>query len=271
MARGGPRLSLSPARPRRGWPSLAGRLAAVALVVGTAACADAAGTTAERAGAPTSSVTTATTASSSTSAATPTTTSTTTTPVPTTPARPARSVTRQRWTPFAIVGGVTLVHPSSRVERIGFHESGHDGARPMRPASTAATWFTMETRDRGTGPRTAADVVVHPASLLRAPVTGTVKRAGSYTLYCDYQDNYLVIEPDAHPGWEVKLLHIKGLSVRAGDRVIAGVTAVSPQPRRLAFESQVDESTASPAWPHVHIEVVDPSIPDRPTPGGGCR
>jgi hypothetical protein len=39
---------------------------------------------------------------------------------------------------------------------------------------------------------------------------------------------------------------------------------------RLPFESQVDEYTAQPANPHVHIEVIDPSIPNIPGPGGGC-
>lgn len=48
------------------------------------------------------------------------------------------------------------------------------------------------------------------------------------------------------------------------------MTVVAPGPTQLPFESQVDEVTADPAWPHVHIEVVDPTIKDRPTPGGGC-
>ncbi len=41
------------------------------------------------------------------------------------------------------------------------------------------------------------------------------------------------------------------------------------QCRVLPFRSQVDDDTAVPHWPHVHVEVVDPSVPDRPT-GGGC-
>ena len=54
-----------------------------------------------------------------------------------------------------------------------------------------------------------------------------------------------------------------------GERVTAGETVLAPGPTQLPFESQVDElRTVDPAWPHVHIEVVDPSIPDRPTPGG---
>ena len=127
----------------------------------------------------------------------------------------------------------------------------------------------MEDRERGTGSRTAADVVADPDVEIRAPVTGRVKRAGTYVLYCDYRDDYVVIEPDERPGWEVKVLHINGVRVRGGDRVVAGETVLAPRPTRLPFDSQVDEFTAPPPWPHVHIEVVDPSIPDRPNPGGG--
>ncbi|HEX2275178.1 MAG TPA: hypothetical protein VHG90_15025 [Acidimicrobiales bacterium] len=182
-----------------------------------------------------------------------------------------RVVVDQAWTPFATVGGVRLVHPSSRVERVGFHEANHDGARQLEPLPTAVAPTTLETRERLTGSRTAADVVVDPAVEIRAPVTGRVKRAGTYVLYCDHRDDYLAIEPDEHRGWEVKVLHIDGVLVRSGDRVIAGRTVLAPRPTQLPFESQVDEvSPVRPAWPHVHIEVVDPSIPDRPSPGGGC-
>jgi hypothetical protein len=130
--------------------------------------------------------------------------------------------------------------------------------------------ITLETRDRDTTPRGAADVVVDPATEIRAPVTGRVMRAGSYVLYCEHSDDFAVIEPDSHPGWEVKLLHIDGVQVGTGDRVVAGETVIAPRATQLPFESQVNDHTAKPGWPHVHIEVVDPDIPDRPTPGAGC-
>jgi hypothetical protein len=206
-----------------------------------------------------------TTTPPTTAATTPTTTAATTKPP-----RPAtRTVHEQAWTPFAAVGPLVLRHPSNRVERVGFHESGHDGARNLDPLATAADAITLETRDRGTPARTAADVVVDPDVEIRAPVTGRVKRAGTYVLYCDHSDDFAVIEPDDRLGWEVKVLHIDGVLVRKGDRVVAGETTLAPRPTRLPFESQVDEVTSQPAWPHVHIEVVDPSIPDRPS-GPGC-
>ncbi len=181
-----------------------------------------------------------------------------------------RKAHHPRWSPFATVAGVTLLHPASRVERIGFHESSHDGARQMNVHPSATDPVTLESRGRGTGSRTAADVVVDPEVEIRVPVTGTVIRAGSYMLYCKYADNFAVIDPDGHRGWEVKVLHMDGVRVRAGDRVKAGVTVVAGRARKLPFRSQIDDYTAEPSWPHVHIEVIDPSIPDRRPPGGGC-
>jgi hypothetical protein len=243
----------------------------VALVAASAGCSAPAGEQVAAAG--TAGQVTTTAAPTTTSAAPTTTTTvapTTTLPPTTTTAAPVRQVTEQAWTPFAAVGGLVLRHPSARVERIGFHEANHDGARELEPLPTAVRPTTLESRERGTSLRTAADVVVDPAVEIRSPVTGTVKRAGTYVLYCKYSDDFLVIDPDDHPGWEVKLLHINGVRPRPGDRVVAGETVVASGPTQLPFESQVDEtSEVQPAWPHVHVEVVDPNIPDKPNPGGG--
>lgn len=179
------------------------------------------------------------------------------------------AISSNPWTPFATVAGIVLHHPSSHVELVGFHESNHDGARQLDVLQSTVRPMTLETRDRGTGSRSAADVVADPSVEIRAPVTGTVTRAGTYVLYCDYSDDFVVIDPDGHPGWEVKILHIDGVRVAPGDRVEAGVTVLAGGPTPLPFESQVDEHTAEPSWPHVHIEVVDPSIPNRPSPGEG--
>ena len=211
------------------------------------------------------------TAASQEPLATPSTTLTTTEAAITTTAPPTRAVTEQAWTPFATVGDVVLRHPAARVERVGFHESNHEGARPLTALPTVASPVTLDARERLTSAQTAADVVIDPAAEVRAPVTGRVKRAGRYVLYCKHADDYAVIAPDAHPGWEVKILHIDGVRVRSGDRVEAGVTVLAPRATALPFASQIDElRTVEPAWPHVHIEVVDPTIRNVPSPGGGC-
>ena len=182
-----------------------------------------------------------------------------------------RSVVDTGFSPYATAIGITLHHPAARVEHVGFHQSNHDGARDQEPLPTAARPMVMESRsNRVTSPRSAADIVVEPGTEIRSPISGTVKRGGPYVLYCDNRDEFLVLEPDGFPGIEVKLLHIVGLQVAAGQRVEAGVTVVALHANQLPFESQVDESrTADPAWPHVHLEVVDTSIPDQPNPGSG--
>jgi len=190
-------------------------------------------------------------------------------PVVTTPAAPPRSTTTTGWQPYATVGPVVLHAPGDVVEAIGFHQSGHDGALPQSPLPGPVRAGLLEQRGRDTSPQGASDVVLDPGREVRSPVTGTVVRAGTYALYCRLPDHHLVVEPDDAPGWEVKVLHFQGLQVRAGDRVEAGVTVIGTAPRMLPFRSQIDDHTTPPHWPHVHVEVVDPSVPDRRT-GPGC-
>ena len=229
----------------------------------------------ERPSVTTTSTSTTVATTTTTTTAPPTTTTTTTAPtttsVPTTTTRPhpARVVRPQAWVPYATVGPVTLHHPSDHTEAVGFHQSAQDGAQAQAAAATSVRWFIQETRDRDTTPQGAADIVVEPGRALRVPVTGTVIRAGTYTLYCDHVDQFAVIEPDAHPGWQVKVLHIDGLALTVGQRVEAGVTRLAARARVLPFPSAVEDDTGRPAWPHVHVEVIDPTVPDRPT-GPGC-
>ena len=215
-----------------------------------------------------------TTTSTTTSSSTTTTTSTTTTIPSTTTivvAPPGRHVLEQDYIPFAVAGDVTLHYPSSRIEHVGFHQSNDEGAQHLE-ALPGVDATTLEDRGRETDRQGSADVVVDPDSEIRAPVSGTVISAGSYVLYCDKFDYFLNIEPDDHPGWKVRMLHLTGLNVARGDRVEVGVTVVAPHARQLPFASQVDDiRTADPPWPHVHMEVVDPNIPNVPNPGSGSE
>jgi biotin carboxyl carrier protein len=180
-----------------------------------------------------------------------------------------RSTMRTGFGPYASVGPVTLHYPGDVVEVVGLHQSGHDGAQPQQPLRGGKRIGLLGSRARDTDGQGAADIVVDPTRPVRSPVTGTVLRAGTYTLYCDHVDEYLVVEPDARPGWEVKLLHFEGLRVEKGDRVQAGVTVVGARARVLPFASQVDKHTVAPHWPHLHVEVVDTAVEDRPS-GATC-
>jgi murein DD-endopeptidase MepM/ murein hydrolase activator NlpD len=183
--------------------------------------------------------------------------------------RPAgRSVHVLEAQPLATVAGLTIMAPAAVIERAGFHESTHPGALAMSPAQppTVRT-TTMASRNRRTHERSALDVVTEPSTTITAPVTGTVARAGGYTLYCRYGDGYVVINPDGRPDLEVKILHLQHVTVRPGQRVQAG-DPVASHATTFPFRSQVDGLTAEPSWPHVHIEVVDPSAGK--VPSGTC-
>ena len=240
---------------------------AIALLVGAGGC----GTGKDDPtiiGAPTS--VPVTTTEPTTTTAPPTTAPPTTAGPMLTSAADGRPVFEQPWIQFATSSGVSLFYPSARVERIGFHQSNHEGSQQIDPLPNAAAPVTMTTRDRLSGDRTAADVVSDPQLEVRAPVSGTVVAANAYVLYCSYTDELVFIEPDEHPGWVVKVLHVVGVQVAPGDRVVAGQSVIALQPHQLPFGSQVDEyMTVGPAWPHVHIEVIDLSIPDIPNPGSG--
>ena len=217
--------------------------------------------------------TTSTTTSTTSTTTTSTTTSTTSTSTTTTTATAAPTIPLEYhdtgYAVFALAGDLEVRMPVSRYETVGFHESGHDGAFQLEVVDLN-DWTTLASRGRGTGSRTAADIVTRVDEPVMAPIDGTVIRAGSYTLYCDHTDNFVVIEPSGRPGWELKIFHFSGLQVGVGDEVIASDTVIGTGGRILPFVSQVDEFTAEPSNPHVHLEVIDTSIPDRPSSGGGC-
>jgi len=173
--------------------------------------------------------------------------------------------------PLGMAGQTWLSIPSARVEIIGFHEASHPGSQAINAAATGLEMMVLESRGRGTPSRSAADIVVPPGEPLRSPVTGTVVAAKTYVLYCQYQDKLVYIEPDGLPGWEVRLFHVSGEIPAVGTRVIGGETVIaSGGANPLPFESQIDKFTAEPSWAHVHVEVVDTSVPDDRAPGGGC-
>jgi biotin carboxyl carrier protein len=223
---------------------------------------------------PASGSTSTTTSTTSTTTTLPPTTTTTLAPPPTAPpttTAPSPRAIDRLGLPFALVGAVTLGYPSRAVARVGFHQSASSAAQELTPDPTVIEPHDMGTRDRGTGERTAADVVVQPGTTVYAPVSGTVLQAGHYQLYCSYDDETVVVAPDGQPSWHVTILHLQGVLVTQGQHLIAGQTPIATQAHKLPFRSQVDKySRVRPAWPHVHTEVDDPAIPDQPSKGDSC-
>lgn len=217
--------------------------------------------------------------------------------VPARPCRPESGTVTQRQvtltgpSPLAVIsadsagssGPLTVHVPAvsdsvGAIEMVGYHQANHSGALGLEPlasgSGTAVAHLIMDSRNRDTHRSGAADVAVHPSTPIGSPVSGVVDRAGEYVLYCRYQDGFVVIHPDGRPDLEVKILHVQGVAVRAGDRVAVG-DQIAAKATAFPFRSQIDDLTAEPSWPHVHIEVVDPTVPryfgrTPPPPLGGC-
>ena len=127
----------------------------------------------------------------------------------------------------------------------------------------------LASRGRGTGSRTAP--TCHPC---RRAGDGTDRRHGDpgWQLHALLRSHRQLRRDRAlrSPGLgaqDLSLQRVAGRGRRRGNRIRHDDRDRWPDP---AVVSQVDEFTAEPSNPHVHLEVIDTSIPDRPSSGGGC-
>lgn len=191
----------------------------------------------------------------------------------------AEQATATEPTPIARVAGIELVAPSAHTVLVGFHEAAGGGTLEMEslaplavalngertavaPGASAdqvAPVMELPTRDRGTASASAVDIAVPAWRDIVAPVSGTVTAVNPYTLYGEFPDNRVEIEPEGQPGVRVVMIHIGEVEVRPGDEVVAGETLVARTAKQFPFASQIDrfsEHASGMARPHVHMEVV---------------
>jgi hypothetical protein len=164
--------------------------------------------------------------------------------------------------PLARAVGVTLVEPGRSIGFAAYHESLFSSAVALDPLGDA---IVMASRDRGTPPTSAVDVVMDAGQSVLAPVTGRVASVTRYRLYCDIPDVRIVIRPADDPTRTVLVLHVASVRVSRGDRVRAGRSMLGV-PRDLGLEDQVDDYGAA-GRPHVHLEIEG----DGSSPLPGCR
>ena len=186
-----------------------------------------------------------------------------------------------RWEAFASVRGITLYLPAPRPVAIAYHEAALDPALELHPLghvihnynrfkfhSAGRTegpgYIVMSSRGRPSPATSAVDVVLHPGTPFRAPVSGRVVGVRTYQLYCRYPDVRVAIAPTSHPDLRVVVIHLTHLRIRRGDRVFATLSVIG-RPRVFPFRSQVDDYLHG-GNPHVHVEVEKPS----PTPVPTC-
>lgn len=153
---------------------------------------------------------------------------------------------------------------------IGFHESGTRGAKPLHPmgiprindnmtrlakapVGDGFEYLVLSSRERRNAPTSAVDVAMPFNTPVQSPVTGRVVDATAYLLYREVPDNAVYLIPDSRPDLVVVLMHLNGLRINVGDRVVAGKTVLALTARLLPFGSQIDRYAGR--MPHVHMEV----------------
>lgn len=171
---------------------------------------------------------------------------------------------------FAEVGGIQLRLVADDAVAVAFHEAARRGARALRPTGTCSVcrnrskfrplsgqgdlrYIVMDSRGRPSPATSAVDIALRAGTSILAPVNGTVRNVKRYRLYRRYSDVRVAIAPDADPGRRVVLIHLRGVTLRRGDRVDASTTVIG-RVRSFPFESQVDRYVRG-SFPHVHIEV----------------
>jgi murein DD-endopeptidase MepM/ murein hydrolase activator NlpD len=153
---------------------------------------------------------------------------------------------------FASVGSLGLHLPAHEVIVTGFHQASSPGSLAMTPQ---AGHRVLPSRGRGSPATSAVDIVLVDDQPVRSPVSGTVTKVESYSLYGRYPDRRIIIRPHDAPQARVVMLHVTGVRVEAGQQVEGGVTEIAGGARRFPFRSQVDAETKPHSWPHVHYEV----------------
>ncbi len=180
--------------------------------------------------------------------------------------------------PMAWVEDVELVVPAEDVALVGFHEAYHPVAQPLEVAgdvvdnhnprsdvavtsdlrATTAPHVVLPTRDRESAPTSAIDIAVRAGQKVYAPVSGEVATVLHYHLYGEHADTRVEIIPDGRPDLRLVMLHVDGVEVVEGDRLVAGETVVARSANGFPFESQIDRfarATTGSAHPHVHVEL----------------
>jgi hypothetical protein len=187
-----------------------------------------------------------------------------------------KSVTPTPTNTFAHMSGSKLyIHfpaPADKLVAVGFHQASNKKSVRFVPSMTChkidkasktkallkkdkkLKLFQQPLRGRGDSNFTAADCAVPPKTVVFAAVSGVVTNVRHYKLYGYIDDLRLEIKPDGAPHLRVVMIHITGVKVKKGDRVVGGVTPVAVV-RHLPFVSTINRFVPVKPIDHVHIQV----------------
>jgi len=150
------------------------------------------------------------------------------------------------------------------------HGSGRTvPTQTVEPAVLTGSVLRMWRSNRRGAPDTAADIGALPGTLVYAPVTGTVLQVRPYKLYEKYDDYEIHIQPNGWKDVDVVIIHVDSPSVKAGDRVVGGITRIAIV-RKLSdrVTPQIAAYTKD-RGDHVHLQLNQVAVPGEITTVGG--
>lgn len=161
----------------------------------------------------------------------------------------------------------TQLTEATNTEIIAAHGTG----RVASEQPTGDNWMTGEFircfREGNAGPRMSAiDCGGSVGATVYAPVTGEVVLVKQYKLYNEIDDYRIHIRPEGRPDLDVVLIHLTDVTVKAGDKVTAGVTPMAKI--RDVFQYLGDSiqlknyTAANDNGNHTHIQVNDATHPE---------
>ena len=200
-------------------------------------------------------------------------------------------------TPLVASYGDLLIHSPivpRDITEIEFHQASYDTSLPLTPLVTIVDAQTVADnhgtthipyQDQPTGDKpmvaqavstwrldsygaemTAVDVGTKAGTVAYAPVTGTVVKIKTYSLFGLIDDYELHIQNPDHPELDVVVLHIDNLKVKVGDKVFGGCTPIATvrnigdvvDNNLVNFTKQPDPGN------HCHVQVNDATREDYP-------
>ena len=149
--------------------------------------------------------------------------------------------------------------------------AAHGTGRVASEQPTGDKWMTGEFircfREGNAGPvMSAIDCGGPVGATVYAPVTGEVILVKQYKLYNEIDDYRIHIRPEGRPDLDVVLIHLTDVTVKAGDKVTAGVTPMAKIRdvfQYLGESMQLKNYTAEgDNGNHTHIQVNNANHPE---------
>jgi biotin carboxyl carrier protein len=158
---------------------------------------------------------------------------------------------------------VTIVDAQEVADR---HGTNHIPADEQSLGDAAYIGEAVSTwRLDSVGPEmSSVDVGASAGTDVYAPVSGTVVKIKTYSLYGILEDYEVHIQVPDHPEWDIVLLHIDNLSIEVGDKVRAGSTRIARiRDIGWAIDNNLSNFTApGDTGNHCHMQVNDATRED---------